>query len=590
MSLFLPLDYVAPELWELIGYHTISSEEAFLGPPATLCALLLSCRKLNHILSWKHNPALYAKIFARKFDIEAPKRRFSQEWLTTTRLTAELKKRFEALQRIKAKIFHPDDLWTAYLMFLEADGNNEAQLLSFANLRSYLVAFEIQQVTQYKLLTDTETDSLILWLMWFSNDRDYVRNLDSKTFINRRLLLHVLVAVGYRYPTLHAPDKHFSIPLESHEMLVPQPGSLCPPSVEIFHYNSQLRLASPILSSSAILNLCVQAEESHVEGTSRWRSHNDTPDGATLDDFQEFHFQNRIFTPLPYLSSKANDQDWNRLVSCHDVHAEINPPKRSVYRLGSLSGNWGGRIFNVDYGLYMNILAGKQSSSSACVMNNPLHWELKEHHCLFPDQPLALGLDEDGSFDTLHAFIPRDAQFNHTHDGLDVYNPKTGRTARYETYFPDDAVPYSKAALKKLQRRWISDATQGEIAEQTLESAPKWLRPNSWPLSTSDFDDDEYSDPASKVRDILITGKTSTRHARAWGDYSLYGRVRAWDGLVILFRFPTSPTQDGLGRHLFKGYIHDRNLVGRWRDTFTPKNMIGYEGGFVVAKTDSMHN
>jgi hypothetical protein len=36
---------------------------------------------------------------------------------------------------------------------------------------------------------------------------------------------------------------------------------------------------------------------------------------------------------------------------------------------------------------------------------------------------------------------------------------------------------------------------------------------------------------------------------------------------------------DGRGRWLYRGYaVAGGRLVGRWRDTFTPDDMSGYEG------------
>ena len=37
-----------------------------------------------------------------------------------------------------------------------------------------------------------------------------------------------------------------------------------------------------------------------------------------------------------------------------------------------------------------------------------------------------------------------------------------------------------------------------------------------------------------------------------------------------------------LGQWIFKGYIHDRNFVGRWRETSTVVGMAGLEGSFVM--------
>lgn len=49
-------------------------------------------------------------------------------------------------------------------------------------------------------------------------------------------------------------------------------------------------------------------------------------------------------TRPPLQGSRAYDDDWYRLVCCHDAWAD-NPPLRGpVYRLGSLAGSWKGRF------------------------------------------------------------------------------------------------------------------------------------------------------------------------------------------------------------------------------------------------------
>ena len=42
------------------------------------------------------------------------------------------------------------------------------------------------------------------------------------------------------------------------------------------------------------------------------------------------------------------------------------------------------------------------------------------------------------------------------------------------------------------------------------------------------------------------------------------------------------PTMPHLGQWIFKGYVHDRNFVGRWRETSTVVGMAGLEGSFVM--------
>lgn len=42
------------------------------------------------------------------------------------------------------------------------------------------------------------------------------------------------------------------------------------------------------------------------------------------------------------------------------------------------------------------------------------------------------------------------------------------------------------------------------------------------------------------------------------------------------------------GRWIFKGYVHERSLVGRWRDTATEQDAVGFEGGFVLCQEDEV--
>ncbi|TFK70059.1 hypothetical protein BDN72DRAFT_959081 [Pluteus cervinus] len=53
------------------------------------------------------------------------------------------------------------------------------------------------------------------------------------------------------------------------------------------------------------------------------------------------------------------------------------------------------------------------------------------------------------------------------------------------------------------------------------------------------------------IRDIIITGTTDYKHARAWGDYVYFGRVRQWDGLIGILR----RSRAGLGDIFMYGYV-----------------------------------
>src|SRR5213075_2151840 len=73
-----------------------------------------------------------SQIFDTKFDIAAPRRRFTA--LHTICLASELVKRFQVFQRVRRRELSEHhivgDLWTIYLMLLESDGLNERQLVS----------------------------------------------------------------------------------------------------------------------------------------------------------------------------------------------------------------------------------------------------------------------------------------------------------------------------------------------------------------------------------------------------------------------------------------------------------------------------
>ncbi len=109
---------------------------AYATPPAQLPSLLLSCRHAYDSLNSTVSPRLYSRIFKTKFDYDAIQRRFGEEAVDPTRLTAELKRRCITLKRIKKavvtrKLWRPElnnkeaqkeveeNLWLAYLMLLE---------------------------------------------------------------------------------------------------------------------------------------------------------------------------------------------------------------------------------------------------------------------------------------------------------------------------------------------------------------------------------------------------------------------------------------------------------------------------------------
>lgn len=170
-----PLESLALPALERIALHLVRS--SFLGPPADLLPLLSTSRTLHDALSFAKNEHLWGRLFAFKFDTKAISRRHGSRWTTSGCLGQEGRKRFAAMKRIRhgvvAEQHHLSDLWTAYLMMLEDDGNNEAQLVEWANIRHFLylvVSFRARAPlgSSCSWFQDTEGTALTVWLLWMT--------------------------------------------------------------------------------------------------------------------------------------------------------------------------------------------------------------------------------------------------------------------------------------------------------------------------------------------------------------------------------------------------------------------------------------
>lgn len=105
--------------------------------------------------------------------------------------------------------------------------------------------------------------------------------------------------------------------------------------------------------------------------------------------------------------------------------------------------------------------------------------------------------------------------------------------------------------------------------DQTAEEATAEARMTPDERGWEPCVDENAPDKPGWTKEILLTGQA--RHS--WGTSEIYGRVRMWDGLVIMRQ---DFSHRAVGRWLYTGYIHAGGLMlGRWRDTFTPENQRG---------------
>jgi hypothetical protein len=140
------------------------------------------------------------------------------------------------------------------------------------------------------------------------------------------------------------------------------------------HYSHKVVIAVPLVTAAATLITTVHTEELQANATFPDAALSLLPNrataialgavGPTLEDITRFHFQERIYVsgriPLTIdpgfdfgadevkqtmsLGSGRYDEDWSRLVACHDPWIGSMPLRGKVFTLGSMSASWAGRM------------------------------------------------------------------------------------------------------------------------------------------------------------------------------------------------------------------------------------------------------
>ncbi|KAH7871063.1 hypothetical protein F5879DRAFT_946349 [Lentinula edodes] len=594
---------VPMELWERIIYYANAREEAFLGPPRDIVNICLVCRFLNSAINFGDNPSLYARLFRFKFDYRAPLRRFGRDWLTARSMALEFKKRIILLKQVRRKECSTQDLWTCYLMILENDGRNERQLIEWAHLYGYLkhetcVRYEATLDSTINWFKDTEATSLLLWLWWMSFSRDDVRIENSHVRDSLIYhLLHNLIVASFRYPNVYGPESHFKIPPAGCTWSSTPPT----PVARVNHFSKEFDLATPLLSVASFLIWTLRLETIRENIDFDLGAISSLPldrddamarriQGPTQTDVLRFH-QNQIRAPthcslvlctffeeeiltqeceqsaerlLLSSDSRRYDQDWYRSWTCFDS-LSITPSNHNAYVPGALLGDWEGFFVQTSLEDHIALVddPNHMPLDPISLYRHPLYFTLKEHHCFHPEVPIGPGTDCIGGEDVLNAWLPQGLKIQQYENEVEVFDPVAQRNVRYQTFLP--------GGLEGTKERLQSEKVPG--TSRKLGNGYNYT--NSFSLSKNE-----------SLNDILVTGKTSEENGAAWGHYLFVGRVRLWDGFIVLLRTPRDPTRSNLGRWLFRGYLHDGNFVGHWRETSTSPNLTGYRGEFVAHNRD----
>ncbi|KAF5378965.1 hypothetical protein D9757_009116 [Collybiopsis confluens] len=583
---------IPTELWERIAYYANVGSDAFLGPPVNIPSLCLVCSTLYSAIRFDDNTSLYARLFCCKFDYLAPLRRLGHDLLTAQSLAREFKKRIDVLKRVRARRCSNQDLWTCYLMMLENDGRNERQLIEWAHLYGFLksetcMRFETDLNAPINWFRDIEGTSLLLWLWWLTFSREDLRveNSHVRESLVRHLLQNLVVA-SFRYPNVYGPESHLYVPTAD----ATWSSTPLTPLVCVEHYSTHWTLATPLLSIASLLVWTARVETGReTSGFDRTSISSYPADreaaiarrvqGPTQLDVIKFYglqiqvpshcsvdttapFRDEIMTcecripPKTFSSLSGSwkyDGDWNRALTCADSVPTLTPKYLPTYRLGAVTGPWAGFTMQTSFDTHMQLVDDptRTPSEDTALFQHPLYFTLKEHYCLSTDIPIGPGNDCLGGDDILNAWLPQGLKIQEHENDIAVFEPTTQRLVRYHTYNPEML------------------ETEGH-SQKKVPGPPG--RKSSGGSSFSE----------GQLNDVLVTGNTSDEDGAAWGYYDFVGRVRLWDGFIILLRTPRDSTRLDLGKWIFKGYIHNENLVGHWRETATSPELVGHRGGFIA--------
>ena len=180
-----PLDIIPQEVLEHIAFFVATS--TFLGPPSDLVPLLASSRRIYSQLSITSNHHLYARVFTHKFDLKPAMRRLGKESFSPVTISAELRRRFIYLKRLRARADayqpkgeKPQDtlhqlLLHSCIWLLESDGRNERQLREYGKLDCWLHDFwfshdgasrAMHMIQDNEWPIEDQNTTLAMWLYW----------------------------------------------------------------------------------------------------------------------------------------------------------------------------------------------------------------------------------------------------------------------------------------------------------------------------------------------------------------------------------------------------------------------------------------
>ncbi|KAJ7094715.1 hypothetical protein B0H15DRAFT_830610 [Mycena belliarum] len=617
-----PLCTVPPEILEHIAYELTCLVP--LGPPAALIPLLSTCRAIHNQLSW--NASLYARIFKYKFDSGAVKRRAFDpkpyQYLDQLIMCCRL---LQKLRGLACADDCADVLFGAYLMMLENDGRNAAQL-QHAGLDSYLDVFVRTRMWDSALSShgwpnDTVASACALSLLWMTTTKEKLRDESParRSQIIKLVLPYVLVP--YRYASAFAPQNHFCLPLRN--TLITRPNSILtahgPYPVYLdprrtwsqVHFATRPTMTPPLVTVAAKL-VYFSLRETMPFGVPPHlplnRAHalaaGITTVGPTQEDILEVnaHLNDR----LPVLQhseddseplSKRWDADWWRLRKCYSAWHAPDPRLGSTYEPGSFTGLWQGRMLIPSEHHFTALVTTHVyppgfDEGFLGTTTVPLFMRIAEHHSRAPHRPApAAGADGLAT-----AWFPRGTRI--VRDGAGgVAVRVAGEDAPYEYATHGAGGPGAahdadgcagcrerEEVLRAGRARRAAAAREAIFARMGLAAGGDAKEGGATEGEAPPAHDPDRVPECTGIQDIIFTGATDPRHGAAWNHFEFYGRLRAWDGLIGLLRVSPDPR---LGTLFFYGFlVGGHKFVGNWRVAHQDVGVPAYEGAFTMARRD----
>ncbi|OBZ78982.1 hypothetical protein A0H81_01315 [Grifola frondosa] len=469
--------------------ETVALEVALfdpLGPPHHLLPLLLTCRPLNHAFAFTHNPTLYSRMFHCKFDTQAARRRCPGMKHSPAKVAAQLRQYLDTMKHIRAcDIYCPnliDVLWSAFIMLVENDGRNEEQL-AWAGLDAFLDEYITTRLLEGRHSIggwplESTRNTLVIWLYWLSMTEEKYNAMTVERSRQIMTLISPYAIIAVRYSSFHAPDNHFDFPI-GEELLYGPPGE------KVMYYDRRITIAAPPIALAAKLLYTSLYEKLPLlvpDDIPRNREHaiqmGYVDVKPTQADYVEFNSRKAVQLrkrgdwdwlsrlsveqrqkemdgvwrkDLTSLSSRW-DNDWNRWTGCIDPTIDL-PLKGVVFTFGSMAGSFAGRMLVPNIGQYGDIARAVVfpetfSDSNPRITFAPVYFQLREHHCINPEEPLATGGVGDGFDDGVNnGWCPR-VEFRERHGQLQIYNMESRHMVRYETYVEGRPNSHDEATCK----------------------------------------------------------------------------------------------------------------------------------------------